>query len=318
MKHLFQDTEEITYFTDESETTDFERYKKYLSWAARYMLIPHIGKSFYEELVAFYQKGKEAELVYLAQSAVANFAALYASPRTEVVVTTQGIVQFAPSGQKVADYQKVDRLKANYETTGYQELDSLLYKLEMRCRKKQPDFPNFWKHHQSHFPKLFLRNADEFSEIVEIHRSRKHFMQLFVHLKDAHRKLKEVLGKDFYEALENQYESQRYGSYTEKLIEPIRHYLAHYAYARYKRRNYGQITATTHLEQMGTTGRYQGKRQAADKRQDGLIAFHEAEAKKWLQKVIAPLEANPQYYPQYTPKGSEHIKNKPTHKVVIL
>ncbi|MEM6297693.1 MAG: DUF6712 family protein [Bacteroidota bacterium] len=322
MEHLFKDFEEISYFTGQSGSYDLKFYKRHLEYAVRYKLRPYIGEPFYKELVQFYEEGKEEELVKLAQSVVAHFAADHHVPRNEAKDTAEGILRLEPTGLKSAYRDQVGRLSISYEEDGYRDLEELLRLLEERCKADSEVFPKFWRHFKLHEPKWFIANTKEFDHIINIKESRKRFMELHPYLVEAHEDLSIILGNEFYENLLQQHRNKEYGTYTQPLIRWCTAFIAHQAYAVSLQRSYGEHTEDGTLELTASNSKHHGKQTADDTKRDALIEWHKGKAKEARQEILEELHDKPENFPLFKQTQRAdlplQLRNTSENKVVSL
>lgn len=291
-------TEGITKFVNASNALSYETMEAPLNQAWMMFFMPTLG-DFTTELTSIFDKepgsrsAEEKQVLYLAQSALANLALWFNFDELNVRLTDQGHQRQETENFKSTFKYQEDQLKFSYRNKGLNALDMLLQYLDDHATQ---ELWSSWLSSETYCKrkKAIVRNAKEVNNVVFINNSNIIFLRFLPLLNEIDQvKLPAIIGsrlhQALHEALENGTES--IGQTTvEELRIRVGRVMINLAAAQLIRES-GTLTDRGLYFESVTAGKEGNKEASIPGTRQVLITAEEYERKaavhtQWLQSFI--------------------------------
>lgn len=227
---LFKTTQEIKKHISVNHNFELEDVEPSIRQAARKYIIPAIGAPFFYSLVSAHNPGTTEtpepikEAIERAQEALANYTYFLFAPIASVQIGNNGIQETSSQGSTPARQWVTYDLKASLLEAGDNALDDLIQYLEENIEA----FPAWSESTACSIAReLFINNADELGQYVNIQNSRRTFLALKPYVARAERFfVRGLLGDSYFFALKAQITAKNISEENKKVLSFIRPALA--------------------------------------------------------------------------------------------
>jgi len=226
IKHIEQIEKIVGVYSD----VDLSQIEVFLEEVEQEYIVELLGETFYDllEEKKIYE-GDEEKLVRQIAKPVVTLAFLKAIPQLNVGISAQGLVVTNSDGVAPASEVRTVDLKRSFLDLGHRRIDGLIRYLEKnKAKYDELELPIFGDK-TSHF----LKNADEFDEVIRIEKNRYVFLKMLPLIRDNERKvIKKVFGETLYDLIITSFKDAAGLAVTYKPLVPfVRDFLAFQTYA---------------------------------------------------------------------------------------
>lgn len=234
---LIASIEEFQEFIPANVSLDIDVMKPSENAAEKRYIIPILGQTLYDELIAAYGDGSTpisnpelAALLPYVQLPLAKFASAIALPINQLDFSTSGIRIIVDDNHKTAFSWQIEDVKNEWFSQAYDGIETLLVYLEEHLA----DYPTWaTSDAYSKIRKYFINDASTFNNYVGIRSSR----QVYLALQSLMQKVEDFiisprLGKTFYDQIKEQIKNEDISSDNQLLMPFILPAVAHFTINR--------------------------------------------------------------------------------------
>lgn len=322
---LIKTINELNLYVGVAAAAKLELITPLIKRAEQKYIIPEIGQAQYDDLNTAYNSGNAlsvqlAALLPQVQLPLANFAALLYIPFAEVIMSEAGIQRMETASNKTAHVRQVERLEASLITAGYEGLEAMLKFLEANKTTY-----TIWAGSSAYTisKELFINNASEFQQYVNIDNSRRLFQKMRQTIKKIEDfTIKSIVGSDLFAAIKTQITAGTLTAENTALMGFIKPAVAHLAIADSLTEMIAQLSPESGLINIsiGAMDRVSQKEIAKDNFVDARIKKELADGQVYLAQLSDYLIEKVSIYPlyenssAYSPTSNATFQNKSGNK----
>lgn len=226
---LFKTTPEIQKFLPVVGTTDFATMSIFIAQAERDYIIPFISQQQYDDLNTAYQANSmntaQTALLAKIQPALAQYFFYLWIPSAQLSIGTNGIRIANTSTMKTAFQWQIDELANSVMKAAGSAMEALLAFMEANSG----DY-TYWLTSSAYveFKECFITSAEEFTDYIpSLGGSRLNFLAIRAAMKKVQEfTINEILGDDYYNELQSQFEGDTLTNDNDIIITFIKKALA--------------------------------------------------------------------------------------------